>query len=355
MSKRYFKYPLELMSEAAHMGSMVFEIFDTNPEHLATKRNKINLIDVNPSTKVQNAQKAAEGNGATPGLGDLVEAGGAVLQGAVNQYAEVVTGALISGTINPDRSNRLKEDSFVEEATGIGGGTSRVDARIYLYIPNNIQAGYGFEYETTNMSALDLLKLPKAIAEGNAEVANAMGRKLAMANMKTVGSYVEKINKVVETGVDAALLSKSIEASQRQISNPMQLHMFKEVKRRSFTFSYTFLPKNREEMLNCHAIINLFKYYAHPATSGAGRFLDYPAEFRIRFHQGNIINGYLPYIFKCCLKDIKVTYGEESVMATFMEDGLGAAPTKIKLELTFDELEVLTRDRFAITPGAPNP
>lgn len=348
-TKRYYKYPLELMQDDAHMGAMVFEIYDTNPERLQTTRNRFNVSNAAESKKTQDAQKAAETGNKNVDIGDVVGAALETVEGATNQIAQGIFGAFAGGVLNPNRSNRLALNSFVEEATGLGGGTSRVDGRIYLYIPNNIEAGYGFEYETTNMSAMDIMKLPKALGQEDAQVAQAIGRKIAMANMKVLDQFAEKV------GIEAGTLAKSIEASQRQIVNPMQLHLFKEVKRRSFSFSYVFLPKSREEMLNCHAIINMFKYYAHPATSGAGRFLDYPAEFTIRFHENKFINGYMPYIFKCALTGIKVIYGEETVMSTFEPDPYGAAPTKIKLELTFDELEILTRDRFTLTPGSPNP
>lgn len=353
-SSNYFKYPMELMQDDAHMGAMMFEIYDTNPANLDTQRNRFTFINEDAAKAAKDAQAAAQSGEVSTDLGDVVGAVVNAAGGAIGQVAEGLVTTFAGGTLNPPRggANRLARNSFTEEATGIKGGTSRVNARIYLYIPNNIEAGYGFEYETTNMSALDVMKLPKAIGQGDAEVANAIGKKIAMANMKVLDSYAEKM------GVEAGTLAKSIQASQRQISNPMQLHLFKEVKRRSFSFSYVFIPKSKAEMMNCHAIINMFKYYAHPATSGAGRFLDYPAEFEIKFIQQDRVNGYLPYIFKCALTGIKVTYGEDTVMSTLMddvEDPLGAPPTKIKMELTFDELEILTRDRFTVTPGAPNP
>lgn len=352
MSKiRHFKYPLELMSHEAHMGAMMFEIYDTNPQYLATKRNRINIMPKEDSKTVKKAQAAAQKGVASNEI-DIVGAASAAVEGAGNQMIAGAELAFTAGVSNPQRSNRLARNSFVEEATGVGGGTSIVDTRIYLYIPNNIQADYGFEYETTDMASLDSLKLPKAMAEGSAEAANAIAKKIAMSNMKKLEGTVSKI-----PGVELAdgVIGKSIEASQRQIVNPMQLHLFKQVKRRSFSFAYTFLPKSREEMMNCHAIMNLFKFYSHPATSGAGRFLDYPAEFQIRFINTDKNNNYFPYILKCALTGMKVTYGEETVMSTFMEDQYGAPPTKIKMELSFDELEILTRDRFDPTPGAANP
>ena len=293
--------------------------------------------------------------------------------GAGGLYADVAQTILWGEQPNPvvkeyymDKIARSKpndfggyiNDSFVEEATGFGGGTKDVGARIYLYLPQNIESEYGFEYDDTNMSALDITRLAKVVSEtGNKDLAAVVGRKLAMSNVKAVEGLAKEIP-VLGNSIDDGLFSKALEAQSRQIVNPMAMHLFKEVKRRSFTFTYTFLPKSNEEMLNCYRIIHLFKYYAHPATSGHGRFLDYPAEFNIKFYQKNnenndIISGYLPYIFKCALTGIKVTYGEDSVMSTFMPDPAGAPPTKIVLELQFSELEILTRDRFGSSEWMP--
>ena len=359
-AQNYYKYPLELMEDEAHMGAMVIEIYDTNPAALETKRNRVQFYNEDNAAAGKEAQEAAEkGEGARADVGDIIGAGVNALEGASNQFIQAIVGALGSGVLNPPKGvgnipgeGRLARNSFTEEVTGVGGGTSKVNTRIYLYIPANIQADYGFQYEEKNMSGMDVLKLPKAMGQGDAAVANAIGKKLAMGNMKQLEKFTEKV------GIEAGTVAKYVEASQRQIANPMALHLFKEVKRRSFTFAYVFLPKSREEMLNCHGIINRLKYYAHPATSGAGRFLDYPAEFDIKFFQKDKVNGYLPYIFKCALTGIKVTYGEESVMSMFLDDWddpMGAAPTKIKMELTFDELEVLTRDRFDLAPNSINP
>ena len=101
-------------------------------------------------------------------------------------------------------------------------------------------------------------------------------------------------------------------------------------------------------MKTCHEIIGLLKFFSHPARAeGSGRFLDYPAEFQIKFLTADgLQNGYLPYIHKCALTGVKVKYGEETTFTTFETDGFGAAPTKIIMDLAFSELEILTRDRF---------
>ena len=55
-------------------------------------------------------------------------------------------------------------------------------------------------------------------------------------------------------------------------------------------------------------------------------------------------------------KEFKVKYGEETTFTTFQNDGYGSAPTKITMELSFSELEILTRDRFGWELGnIPSP
>jgi hypothetical protein len=237
------------------------------------------------------------------------------------------------------------------------GRTEKVNRRVYLYIPNNVQSDYGFQYEDTPFEGNDMFKLFSTLLSGSTEAAAGLGKKFVMSNL----SLLDKI-----PGFKAGeQLTASIQAASREITNPMSLHLFKDVKRRAFTFAYTFLPKSHEEMKQCHQIINTFKYYSHPKLQNKGRYLEYPAEFHIKFkYPGSVgagpaamedINAYLPYIFKCALTDIKVGYGEDSVMSTFMPDQHGAPPTKIKMELSFTELEILTRDRFSLDAGAINP
>lgn len=368
---RYYKYPNDLMDNMENVNAMVFEIHDTNPQALETKRKAFGEV----ASRAGFAGFAdlfgidAQGQGFISERGtqkrdaNWWQTGIENFSSAVAGVADLFAGALFGGAggavdidplnNDPDRYRRMgpAQPSFVEEVTGIKGGTKEVPARIYLYIPSNIEAEYGFEYESTNMSALDMMRLGKAVVSSNdksEELTRAMGRKLGFGMVKIGDELMQKI-----PGLDwqEGTFRKYLEADQRNIVNPMALHLFKDVKRRSFNFAYTFLPKSQRELLDCYSIIHLFKYYSHPATSGQGRFLDYPAEFVIRFYQQNVsgkqaISGYLPMIMRCALTSIKVTYGEDSVMSTFVADTHGAPPTKIKLELGFDELEILTRDRF---------
>ena len=339
--RKHYKYPLEILSSPDHQNAMCIEIWDNNPAYLATKREVFKRLGESAARAIGAAQETAESGEGGADIGDIVGAGIQGAAGAAGLFVSTIADALVGGNL---QGQGLGRDSYTEEQTGLAGGTAPVMHRIYLYMPTNMSFGYGFEYEDANMSGMDILKLPKALAEGNAEVARDIGKKIAMSNLKVLDDLASKV------GIEAGTLGKFASAQQRQVINPMNLHIFKEVKRREFSFGYTFLPKSRKEMLNCHEIVNILKFFSHPKRSeGNGRFLDYPAEFQIYFLQGDGKNNtYMPYIFKCALKDIKVTYGEETVFSTFESDEIGASPTKMKLDLTFSELEILTRERFGI-------
>lgn len=339
--RKYFKYPMEILSHPEHQNAMCIEIWDNNPTYLATKRQVFQKVGESIADKINQSLSQAQTDSKQVDIGDVVGAGVQGVTEAAGTVGSILAGLFAGGNL---QGQGLGRDSYTEEQTGLAGSTAPVLHRIYLYMPPSISVGYGFEYEDANMSAMDILKLPKALAEGNADVTKDMAKKIALSNLKVM----DKLGEVV--GAESGSFGKFASAQQRQVVNPMSLHIFKEVKRREFSFGYTFLPKSRAEMLNCHEIINILKYFGHPKRSeGSGRFLDYPAEFQIYFIQGESrINAYMPYIFKCALKDIKVSYGEETVFSTFESDTIGASPTKMKLELTFTELEILTRERFGI-------
>lgn len=339
--RKHYKYPLEILDAADHQNAMCIEIWDNNPAYLATKRETFRRLGESAARAVGAAQRNAETGEGLADIGDIVGAGIEGLANAAGTIVSSLTDTFVGGSL---RGQGLGRDSYTEEQTGLAGATAPVMHRIYLYMPTNLSFGYGFEYEDADMSAMDILKLPKALAEGNADAARDIGKKIALTNLRVLDDLGSKV------GIESGTLGKFISAQQRQVINPMSLHIFKNVKRREFSFGYTFLPKSRAEMLNCHEIVNILKYFSHPKRSeGSGRFLDYPSEFQIYFLQGDGRNNtYMPYIFKCALKDIKVSYGEETVFSTFESDEFGASPTKIKLELTFSELEILTRERFGI-------
>ena len=340
-SEGYYKYPYDLLSNPTLQSVMKIEIYDTGGGALDTKRNQFQAMTSSIVDKITTSIGIGEkpiSIGSVDISGMVGAAGGALLE-AAGAIVNTAKQAFLDGD---PQGQGLGRDSYTEEKTGMVGLTQQILQSIYLYMPTGFEVGYGLEYEDSSMASLGNLKLAKAIVQGDQATARDIGKKLGLANLKVLDSLGELV------GAEPGTFKMFASAQQRQVTNPMALHTFKEVKRREFSFAYTFLPRNQEEMQTCHEIIGLLKYYAHPKRSdGTGRLLDYPAEFGISFLMANgTLNGYLPQILKCALKSISVKYGEDTTFTTFREDDFGAAPTKITMSLTFSELEILTRDRF---------
>lgn len=357
-------YPEDLFLDPAHQCLMRIEVFDNRESYLQTTRNLIATATQDPNSLVGKLLQTAEKN-TTKGLqldnvlqaeafrqalesqGISKDIAGILKNGtsAVKQVFETQLGGIYSAFEGGDVNARGRgRDSYTEEQTGLVDKNVKRVAAIYLYMPTGLEADYGMNYDDENMAGMDNLKIKKAISrEGSVDAARDIAKRMALSNTK----ILDKIGEVF--GVEAGGMSKYLLAKDRQVVNPMTLHLFKDVKRREFSFSYTFIPRNEHELHSVYKILQILKYYSHPKRSeGSGRFLDYPAEFQISFVMPNgKLNEYLPIIHKCVLTNIKVRYGEDAVFSTIEVDKGGAPPTKLEVELTFSELEILTRERFA--------
>lgn len=395
LNKTVFKYPSDLGQSPDLMSIMLIEMYESTGQQLKTRRNtteqlattlfdsgKKKLMEMFPNKFPKNKsdttpvlrfnassspeeqrayfeqqRRLNQADPESPHPDKIGVISGAVLEvgtalggaaaGAIGVFADSFINRT-KGVLNPKGGNidiGLGEtrDSWTEEATGLHNSTTKMPQKIYLYMPTGLDVNYGMEYENSSMAGLDSLKLTSAILQGDNATARDIAKKIALNNLKLLDSSL--IGDLA--GIESGTFNKFMAADQKQIVNPMALHLFKDVTRRGFVFSYTFLPRSYEEMQTCLQIIGLLKYYAHPKRSeGTGRFLDYPAEFDITFLVGEKVNKYLPKILKCSLEGIKVKYGEETSFSTFQTDAYGAAPTKITMELSFSELEILTRDRI---------
>jgi hypothetical protein len=150
----------------------------------------------------------------------------------------------------------------------------------------------------------------------------------------------------LEGGSNQGNLAELVEAGQhRKAKNPFVLQLFESVDRRSFEYEFEFAPRNQDEVNEIYSIIRTFKRHALPARALGGRFLDFPAEFRITYVNTDKENLYLNRITRCALTSIDVKYGTNP-FTTFRPDDSGAAPTKMTLNLKFSEMEILTQDRI---------
>ena len=136
------------------------------------------------------------------------------------------------------------------------------------------------------------------------------------------------------------------------ITPKMEL-MFKGVGRRSFSFTFTFMPTERFEAAVAQEIIEEFKLRMHPefVKTGIVRQQTIPDIYEIAYWTATGPNKNLNRIGKCFLEKVDVKYGGDKFQ-TFegvvpgRSDG---APIKTELTLQFREIEIL--DRTSISEG----
>ena len=132
--------------------------------------------------------------------------------------------------------------------------------------------------------------------------------------------------------------------------NPRLETTFQGIDKRSFQYSFKMMPKSEKEADNVDHIVRMFRFYMAPSFEGGlqDRTLIVPATFDITYmmHNGKV-NEYLNRVSTCVLTSANVTYGGERVQF-FRPNEKGAPPVETNIELQFQEIDLITRERLAL-------
>ena len=273
-----------------------------------------------------------------------------------------VKGAGIGATVEKDdkataRAQKKSDDDFAaKQATkkGRGGagpnGSSnslilqrrniqRTGTAIGLYMPPAVNVKYNMDYSEGEIGVMGealygLFKDYQAGASFESGANKAAG---------TIGSGLTKMGVgMIDTVLPGAKDLYAID--QGQIMTPRTEMMFRGTGRRSFSFSFTFIPKSANETAVVHEIIKQFKIGMSPSFRGGGavREMTIPDLFSIRYMHVNAENSYINKIGKCYLRSMDVNYGGDKFV-TYNADDLGAPPQKTTISLDFQEIEIMDR------------
>src|SRR5210317_1113540 len=225
---------------------------------------------------------------------------------------------------------------------------------IALYLPPGVKVSYGMQYDTepTDLSG----QLLGTIGEAR----NATG---ALDKFKILaggigGGAATELGKGIGDLFGSASIGDPVKLGSKALGvaiNPHEEQFFNKPNFRSFNYTFTFFPKNEDEMEMVHNIIWLFKYHMHPgydASSVGGRVFKVPSEFEIMYYYKNNRNDFLNKIARCVLETMDVTYGPEGKFSSFneyiMNTGIGetikgAPPVQTNMSLKFNETTFITK------------
>jgi len=276
---------------------------------------------------------------------------GKAIQAYNRRRANKITGAYTTGMDNiVDGSARRKDRAIGGGVAAKSKTTRRISDSVAIYLPPNVQDNTGATY---NDMQTGMLGYAAAAALDFSGAVGAKDYESAAATLTggIAGIMTEAAKKaaaaLAETLAGAEGGAQLVNRAFGQADNPFMEVLFESMEVRTFTYNFTFAPRNEEETADVQSIIQLFRFHMSPELQGAqSRFLTLPSEFDIHYMYmakdgTNSENDYYNKISTCVLTNCTVDYTPGAVRS--FADG---APTQITMGLTFKETETLTKDKI---------
>ena len=228
--------------------------------------------------------------------------------------------------------------------------TTRITDSIAIYLPPNVQdtttATYtGAATGVIGAAAAGGFGLVKNMANNDFEAA---AKNLVEGAKAIVGEAAAKAATEVAEGLTGAEGARGLALKAfGQADNPYMEVLFDKMELRTFSYQFTFAPKNKQETEDVQKIIALFRFHMSPELKGSqNRFLTLPSEFDIHYMYQDQAgqaseNDFYNKIATCVCTGCDVNYTPDGVKSFE-----GGAPTKITMTLTFQETELLTKERI---------
>ena len=227
--------------------------------------------------------------------------------------------------------------------------TTRITDSVAIYLPPNVQ-----DTTTATYSGAATGIIGAAAAGGFGLVQNlatndyeAAARGVVDSAKAIVGeAAIKAATEIAETITGAEGTRGLINKAFGQADNPYMEVLFDKMELRTFSYNFTFAPKNKQETEDVQKIIALFRFHMAPELKGAkNRFLTLPSEFDIHYMYQDQAgqaseNDFYNKIATCVCTGCDVNYTPDGVKSFE-----GGAPTKITMTVSVQETELLTKER----------
>lgn len=271
---------------------------------------------------------------------------GEVVGESLSNTPDLVTGAFNASVAGNDAASRNTETPL---------------AGIYLPMPDNLTFAEPVEWQGTELGALSLIR-DKIFEEGGPGASALLSGGLGQIGSIVGGGAGSLVSSLFGGGVVGGALigalgagnqiQGAIESTFRIKSNPFKEQTFGGVPFRPFEFSWTLAPQNYQESLKLDKIIRTIRGHSKPTFADADKTLfNYPNEFTIHFFTldefGNPQeNSYLPKLKNLVCKSVNTNFTAAGWRS--FKDG---APTSVTLQVSFEEIDIITRDEVLDSGG----
>jgi hypothetical protein len=332
-------YPSDLQDPISKKNFMVFHI-NVNQDSKFVNQNNTTNLPIRTSTSRFSENFPNVGEKVLDRVGDFSKSGVDFFQN--NGEITVETEESIK-----DRQQKYSQiDNGISYAKRLFKETTKplrtLKGSIMLYMPINVGAEYGINYNTAELGILGTLTESSRNGTTIEAATNSIGQVLTRIGANVMGRGLNEVAAFAGINADTTgNFSAAVNAATRKTFNPRKEQLFDDVRFRTFTYQFDFAPRTQEECDTVINIINTFKFHMHPEIDISQFFLMYPSEFDIEYHifdKGQ--NPYINKISSCALESLKLTYGPGSNWATL----INGCPTQIHIILTFIELQPLNKN-----------
>jgi len=268
--------------------------------------------------------------------------GGRVIDNAATRKAQQKSDDLFES--KHDRGGAGKGGSSTSIALK-GKNVQRTGKVIGLYMPPAVNVNYSMDYAEGEVGIVTeaVAGLLKAYQAGSLSTGTILKEARSVGSSVVKNVALSGISKI--PGVEGAAEVYAMQTGA--IVTPRTEMFFKGIGRRSFSFTFTFIPKDSNETQIVHKIIKEFKVGMSPTfkNTGSVRDMTIPDVFSIQYMHINSQNQYINKIGKCYLKTMDVSYGGDKFV-TYNADKEGAPPQKTSITLSFQELEIMDRSNI---------
>ena len=254
------------------------------------------------------------------------------------------------GTIGVDKfNNEIKGQINANQKKGVSSAfnnTRRITDSVALYLPGGVQDTTAANYNDSKTGIAGFLVATGAVAMGG-DAKKISESIVAGTEGILKDSAARAIGLVAEIG-GAEGAEQLVKKAFGEADNPYMEVLFDSMALRTFTYNFTFAPKNEQEALEVQKIIQLFRFHMAPELRpGVNRYLGLPSQFDLHYMYlskdgATSENNFYNRIATCVLQNCDVNYTPNGVKS--FEDG---GPVTTTMTLAFKEIELLTKDKIA--------
>jgi len=256
--------------------------------------------------------------------------------------------------------------AFITSGTGlkVSPPISSTVSIISLYMPDTLTASYDANYEEMSLTSDlgPLITTLRAIGSSGesilGSIKSSFGGSSGGNDISTNPNVSQALTGTAAAmgldlhGVDLSNLTTVLQQGQGYALNPQLQMVYRGTGLRTFSLSFTMTPKSQEEALVVNNIVQQFRFYSAPSlgqTNGNvtqsttdAMFLIPPSIFNLQFFVNGQESTVLPKYGDCVLTNVEVNHAPNGFSA--FTDG---SMVQTQLNLSFKELNILTRDNFA--------